>query len=230
MHYFEHDTSAGSDDKILTLRLEHGGAAVDAYWVILEQIYDDESPLKIFGNQRKTQSVSHRLCVGSDLLETWVHSMVDIGLLEACENDPDSVTSERAMQNIERYRQKVETARQNGKKGGRKPKQKPPANQMGTNPVSGRKALKTKTKGLGFDKQNPKPLASGGAAAADAAPPAALLCSQCDVPVRKDRQSGHYECDLCHELFELVDGRLVVWKPREWHDGERVELREGNPE
>ena len=216
MHYFEHDTSAGSDDKILTLRIEHGGAAVDAYWVILEQIYDDEEPLKIFGNQRKTQSVSHRLCIGSDLLETWVHSMVDIGLLEACENDPDSVTSSRAMDNIARYHKKVETARQNGKKGGRKakqkPKGKPPANQLGTNPVSGRKTLKTK--GFGFDKQNQKPDASGVAAAADAAPPAALLCPECGVRVLKNNQTPHLDCPQCHRIFNPESGHLVEWRPR----------------
>ena len=50
MRYFDHDTTAGSDDKIMALRLAHGGAAVDAYWVLLEMMYQSETELVIFGN------------------------------------------------------------------------------------------------------------------------------------------------------------------------------------
>lgn len=202
VRYFDHDSKAGVDDKIITLRIEHGGAAVDAYWTILEQIYDDEAPLEILGNQHKTKSVSHRLCVGSEQLEEWVKSMIDIGLLEVDESNPKAVTSRRAMENIERYHQKQETARQNGKKGGRKTKQKPSGNQSASDVGGGREANKTKTKGFGFDKQNQKP-AGPDAAAAGAAPPlpsgwvrTGILCPRCKSHEVK-KPDGELVCPKC---------------------------------
>lgn len=147
MRYFDHDTSAADDDKIMALRMDCGGAAVDAYWAVLEKIYRDESPLVLSENLPGTKALTHRLCVGFEQLKTWCMSMVDVGLLvekreheDALglgENDDEHVvilTSERAMDNITAYNEKRETARQNGKKGGRKPT----GNQQGTDPDSKR--------------------------------------------------------------------------------------------
>ncbi len=173
MHYFDHETTANSDEKIMLLRLSCGGAAVDAYWVLLELIYDDEKPLKIFDNPLKTQSVCHRLNVGFELFEKWVLTMLEIGLFERVENDESSITSERAMANIAKYQRKAEIARENGKKGGRKPKRKTqqkPSGLPNRNPAEcNLVATKTKTKGFGFDKQNQKPLEDSAASAAKAA-------------------------------------------------------------
>ena len=69
MEYFNHDSAAGGDDKIIALRLECGGAAVDAYWVVLEQIYRDETALDIFGNQHVLRSVCHRLATDAETLK-----------------------------------------------------------------------------------------------------------------------------------------------------------------
>lgn len=45
MLYFSHDTKASVDEKIMQLRLEFGGAAVDAYWYLVERIYEKETKL-----------------------------------------------------------------------------------------------------------------------------------------------------------------------------------------
>lgn len=143
MRYFDHDTGACSDDKIVVLRLECGGAAVDAYWSILETIYRTESALVLDGNQPSTKALCFRLGVGFEKLLEWCESMERIGLLAFGKDDETRAAtafSQRAMDNIDEYRRKCETARQNGKKGGRKPTVKPTGNQGGTKAVSERLA------------------------------------------------------------------------------------------
>jgi hypothetical protein len=60
--------------------------------------------------------------------------MRDVGLVTVVENSDGTITvhSIRAQENIDSYRKKCETARENGKKGGRKPK----ANRKKTNSVN----------------------------------------------------------------------------------------------
>lgn len=202
MIYFDHDTGAMGDPKMTELCIECGPGAIAAYWCILEQIYRDETPLVLFGNQggnrTLTKVVSHWLCIDSETLESWVSAMLDIGLLETDENDPNAVTSKRAMSNIEAYKAKRETARQNGKKGGRRTQRKPNANQTLTESVSGRKANKRKEKVLVTHKGLPNTAASGDAAAAGAAPPAA--CPKCGSPLSATSVSSTgWWCDACME-------------------------------
>ena len=45
MKYFDHDVEAYKDDKIVLLRRECGGAAIDAYWTLLELIYREETEM-----------------------------------------------------------------------------------------------------------------------------------------------------------------------------------------
>lgn len=45
MLYFDHDTAAMGDPKLSELCIEHGPGAVAAYWVALEQIYREETPV-----------------------------------------------------------------------------------------------------------------------------------------------------------------------------------------
>ena len=207
MEYFNHDTTAGGDDKIIALRLECGGAAVDAYWVILEQLYRDETPLVIFGNQHVTRSVCHRLATDSETLKTWILAMIEIGLLETTVENPDAIHSPRATENINAYKLKAETARQNGKKGGRKPKEKPSKNQSGnpsgTNAETKAKANKIKeNKSIDTHKGYQILTTSGGAAAVKTAPPAAVSsCPLCDVPLFKNTQTGKWTCPHCGDTF-----------------------------
>lgn len=209
MKYFDHDTTASGDDKIVSLRLECGGAAVDAYWVILEQLYRDETPLDIFGNQHLTRSVCHRLVTDAETLKTYVFAMVEIGLLNFTDENKREIYSPRASKNIKAYTEKCETARQNGKKGGRKPKEKPNANQGGnqtlTDCVTKAKANKRKEKkDIGTHKEYliSSNDASGDAAADKPAPPSAKpFCPMCDVPLWKNTQTGKYRCGTCFDEY-----------------------------
>ena len=208
MRYFDHDTNASDDDAVMALRLEHGGAAVDCYWALLEKMYRDERPLSIFGTDwetnTETKSVSHRLCLGSDELKKYIGTMLEVGLLEGT---PEKLYSKRAVENIKTYQQRAETARQNGKKGGRKPTRKPSRNRVGsdvaTNEETKTLARKEK-KSIGFDKQNQYQYAADGAGALDA-PPTAIQCPTCDAPMERTnlRKAGTdrhiWRCPLCHE-------------------------------
>lgn len=219
MEYFNHDTTAGGDDKIIALRLECGGAAVDAYWVILEQIYRDETELDFFGNQHLTRSVCHRLATDEKTLKTWISSMLEIGLLESNEKNGGAVYSERAFSNIQAYKLKVETARQNGKKGGRKPTKKPKENQSQnrkeTDAKTDVKANKIKeNKDFGLHKVNQKSFTESAATAASAASlsdekQAAPHCPMCDSLLRFDARKSTWNCYGCNDTF---DHERINWR------------------
>lgn len=134
MLYFNHDTQASKDDRIIALRSSMGGAAVDAYWTIIELIHRDETELVLGENQMLTKSVSAWLFTDEKTLMQWVEYMLEVGLLVLCDRTSESVivTSERAKENIVAYQQKAETARENGKNGGRKPSK----NRVGSTSVS----------------------------------------------------------------------------------------------
>lgn len=161
MLYFDHDTSAADDDKIVVLRDEHGGAAVDAYWTILERIYKDETDLVFGKNQVQTKALTRRLGLGFDDLQTYISAFFDIGLLEDVATDEQRsegicvLHSKRASDNIAAYNERKETARRNGSKGGRKPKanrtltksvsnREPTANQDLTQPKTNKRKVKEK--------------------------------------------------------------------------------------
>lgn len=126
MYYFEHDTGASKDSKILMLRKQHGGAAVDAYWSIIELFYKEECPLTFSGDNPEVFALSMWLCCELEELHAWVDAMVRIGLLEDISDDgePMTIWSDRVGQRVADYQSKNEIARQNGKKGGRPRKQK----------------------------------------------------------------------------------------------------------
>ena len=168
MLYFDHDTSAADDDKIVVLRDEHGGAAVDAYWTVLERIYRDETDLVFGKNQVQTKALTRRLGLGFDELQTYISAFFDIGLLEDVATDEQRsegicvLHSKRASDNIAAYNERKETARRNGSKGGRKPKanrtltksasdRKPTANQDLTQPKTNKRKEKEKKRGVEGD-------------------------------------------------------------------------------
>lgn len=121
MQYFSHDTSAHKDEKIMLLRRRHGGAAVDAYWTILEIMYRDETQMKPTQNPIGFESVSMFLQCSVEELEKWVETMCSLGLLDCAEDEDGgyAIFSHRAMKNIEGYQDRVEKNRENGGKGGR---------------------------------------------------------------------------------------------------------------
>ena len=163
MRYFDHDTTAHKDELIQALRLECGGAAVDAYWAIVECIYRDETDLVLGANRPETKSVTHWLCTDYVTLESYIEAMGEVGLLTVAENEDGSYTlhSERASENIAAYQQRSKTARQNGKKGGRKPnanqwltETEPNPNPTLTQPLAKEKE-KEKEKIIGSSKEEP---------------------------------------------------------------------------
>lgn len=119
MQYFNHDTSAASDSKIVALRLTHGGAAVDCFWVIAEQIFRDEKPLNLFGNPVGFSVITHLVSASVSDVQKWVETMLVLGLLKRVGDNGESVISDRMETNLSDYHAKAETARQNGAKGGR---------------------------------------------------------------------------------------------------------------
>lgn len=187
MRYFDHDTTASGDDLILALRIEHGGAAVDCYWAILEQIYREESPSVIVRNRPETQALCARLALGFDMVYEYVSTMVAYGLFDADETSDggyENVISKRARANIEAYQKMCEKNRANGQKGGRKPKRKPTGNRAATqteteSDASGGDKKRKEKKVLGFDKQNPNTDAEHGADAGKPAPRSARKCRKC---------------------------------------------------
>lgn len=217
MRYFNHDTNAASDDLVLQLRMEHGGAAIDAYWTILEYIYGEEQPLAFGENRRETKVVMHRLCVGFDTLEKYVKTMVDLGLLLSRKYRDDNyhlISSIRADEAIESYHARAETARQNGKKGGRprKPNANPDETQSVSSSVSKKnqseKLTKTKTKRVGFDKQN-QTLPARADALEGAPSGGRMKCIRCGSTVHRDGEMWH--CPRCMTVLP----ESVEWEPEQ---------------
>lgn len=152
MLYFNHDTNASRSEELTALRVTCGGAAVDAYWMLVELIHERETELVLFDNQSLTKSVCHWLNTDEDTLFGWVTEMQNIGLFT--EPEPGTIEgngvilhSGRAIDNILEYVKKSETARRNGSKGGRKPT----ANQTLTNSVPSAKLSKSKSKSKSKD-------------------------------------------------------------------------------
>lgn len=198
MRYFDHDTTASTDPGIMSLRLLAGGAAVDAYWYMVELMYREETNCFAFANQLGLPLVSHMLNTDEKTLESYVSAMCDVGLFERVESDVLTVRSERVGENVAAYEEKRETARRNGKSGGRKPTRKPSGNQAGskseTKSVSNEKPdakLRKEKKGFGLDKPNQTLGVPPAAAAAGAAP---------DGPQEEPKWSSGPRCE-CGGVF-----------------------------
>lgn len=121
MKFFDHDCDAHKDAKILRLRKKHGGAAVDAYYTMLEMIYESEHAIAPALDPMGYGAIAIYLMCEEEELAAWVDTMCETGLL-SCDTDQDGVAwldSPRAQDTIERYKSRKLTARENGKKGGR---------------------------------------------------------------------------------------------------------------
>lgn len=217
MLYFDHDTDASTSGELLDLRCEFGGAAVDCYWYILEQIYRDETPWVIFAKGSVKKSVAIQLCASQDDVEKWINAMVDMGLFHIvrdADGEPRAITSMRAMARIDVFNKRAETARENGKKGGR-PKgsknRKKPSRLANGNPdetqdkPSGNqnpKLKKRKEKGF-LLKENP--ISNNGDAVENASP----RCPQCGGGMRFDADIDGWRCrdGSCRATVRKSDSR-----------------------
>lgn len=119
MRYFDHDTRASQDDKIVALRLACGGAAIDAYWCIIEKIYAEEKGLCV-EQPGVVRALAHNLCVSDEQLKTYINVMVEVGLLcwSADEGGRACVISARSASTIENYHERARKSSLAGKKSG----------------------------------------------------------------------------------------------------------------
>ena len=213
MRYFDHDTTAASDDLIMALRLEHGGAAVDCYWAVIEQIYRDEGPVAIDEKRPETKALSVRLAIAYQELEKYVNTMISYGLLciaETGEEDCLHVTSERAEENILAYQEKCKKARLNGAKGGKKSTRKANANRTAKRTLtkSGSDGRAKKRKGIEYLYGTQIPNAKDVADAEKSAPPSAQcdskvpVCPLCASPVKFDAKGMTWRCGICGDVKE----------------------------
>ena len=145
MKYFDHDTEAYKDDKIVLLRQECGGAAVDAYWTLLEVIYRDETEIKPNENRFGFASVCFFLRVSEEQLTEWIEAMVKYGLLDKTEDENGivSISSPRAEETISGYRERCSKNKANGGKGGR-PKKTPVQDGRAENPKTDGKPMENR--------------------------------------------------------------------------------------
>ena len=211
MQYFDHSTSAATDSKIMQLRLECGGAAVDAYWYFVEQIHRDERPLCV-GNATAMRVHCHTLCTDSETLENWILAMRNAGLIEYDETG-ENVTSPRAQENIDSYKAKREKASSAAKSRWDNADAKRPhkrtqcnrnANAMPTkqNNTTSSNAINSITTA----NETPAVAAAAKAAPTDEKKP---FCPMCDTPVWKNTQTGRYRCGTC---FDEYDEGKAVWR------------------
>ena len=119
MQYFDHSTTAASDDKIIALRMFYGHGAVDAYWALVERVHRDEVPMK--DDRFSIGSFAQTLCEDAETVNGWLKGMIEIGLVDKTE---DGYTSKRMAENIGRYHAKVEQSSNAGKASAAKRKQR----------------------------------------------------------------------------------------------------------
>lgn len=142
MKYFDHDVEAYKDDKLVLLRRDYSGAAVDAYYALIEWIYREETEIKPNDNPVGFASVCFFLQVSEDQLNEWIEGMVKYGLL--IQTEGGGLTSQRAAENIDGYKSRCASNKANGGKGGRprktpvqterKTEEKPKENPLETQP------------------------------------------------------------------------------------------------
>jgi len=213
MQYFDHSTDAATDPKIMQLRLECSGAAVDAYWYLVEQMHRDEHPLCV-SNANVMRVHCHTLCTDIQTLEKWVEAMVSIGLFHNVGNDGE-IFSQRIEGNVSKYQAKQEKARSaaesrwnnaDAMQTHKRTQSKRNANAMPTkqNKTNSSNAIKSIT----TTKEAPVV-----AAAAEAAPPVAKEekphCPLCNIKVYKNTQTGKWRCGNC---FNEFPDESVVWR------------------
>lgn len=209
MQYFDHNVNAATDPKVMQLRLEQGGAAVDAYWYLIEQMHRDERPICVC-NASAMRVHCHTLCTDADTLEKWLESMVLIDLLSFDESG-ENVYSERTMKNIDKYQSKQEKARSAAESrwGNANVKQTHKRTQCKRN-ADALPTKQNKTNRSNATKGITSSIASDGADAGETAPPpqGKPYCPKCGSKVWKNPQTGRFDCDECRSELKASE---VVW-------------------
>lgn len=201
--YFDHSTTAATDPKVMQLRLEHSGAAVDAYWYMIEQMHRDERGI-CTSDAGALRVHCHTLCTSVEELKTWLSAMVSIGLLERDEQTGE-IVSKRAAQNIAEYQAKSRKASSAAEKRWSNANKDATAKRTQCNRKADAMPTKqNKTKGSNATKGITTLPAAGGAAAAEAAPPAAWKtpkCPMCESKLYRNKQTAKWDCPTCFEAY-----------------------------
>lgn len=201
MQYFNHDTDASKDEKILALRIQEGGAAVDAYWYLIEKMHYEESSLCI-SNAAVMRAHCAVLCTDLETLKGWIKACIDVELFSYAE-DENYIISDRVDANIGGYHNRKEQAAQAAKARWDKEKGKCNSTASAMRPHSKRNANKIKEKSS-ITTRNTTTLGTGGAGAE--APPAQELsekptCPKCDKTPVFIVKSSQWNCEE-HGIIE----------------------------
>ena len=150
MQYFNHDTDAGSDSKIVALRMFYGHGAVDCYWTLTELVYRDEQPFQ--DTRYALGALAQSMGASIEEVEEWIAGMVDIGLLSRTD---DGIISERMEKNIAGYHEKREQSSRAGKASAEKRRKQKTNDRLTTveRPLNDRSTNKIK-KNKGFAEQS----------------------------------------------------------------------------
>lgn len=200
MQYFDHATDAATDPKIMQLRLECGGAAVDAYWYIIEQMHRDEKSICV-EDARAMRVHCHTLCVDEETLKSWFSAMVSIGLFHIDENTGEGY-SKRAMDNIGKFQEKRQKASSSAKSrwSNADAKQTDKRKQSKRN-ANAMLTKQNKTKDSSAIKSTTNLSVEGAAAAVETAPPSPPRCPLCESELFRNTQTGQWTCTGCCEVY-----------------------------
>lgn len=211
MLYFDHDASASTDPKIMQLRLECGGAAVDAYWYLVEQMHREEGAICI-GDAGALRVHCHTLCAEKDEFKTWILAMISVGLM-CSEDDTNTVYSPRAINNVNEYKAKREKASSAAKSrwsnadAEKTHKRKNCDRNATAMPIKEKKRNSSNAiKSITTANETSAVAAAAKAAPTDEKKP---FCPMCDTPVWKNTQTGKYRCGTC---FDEYDEGKAVWR------------------
>lgn len=194
MQYFNHDTDASKDEKILALRIQEGGAAVDAYWYLIEKMHYEESSLCV-SNAAVMRAHCAVLCTDLETLNRWIKACIEVELFNYTE-DENHIISDRVDANIGGYHNRKEQAAQAAKARWDKEKGKSGSNATAKRTQSKRNANKRKEKSS-ITTRNTTTLGTVGAGAE--APPVQeeatrLACPECRKFPKLEIKTGKWIC------------------------------------
>ena len=131
-YYFQHDSNAHNDPKMLAMRIKKGWEGIGLYWTFLE-ILRDLPGYKYECSNGYIAEIELRLSTAQATLQAWLNEACEIGLLTKKDGFLYSESFLRRMEEIDEKRAKLSEA---GRRGGLKSSQaqarlKPPSSRKG---------------------------------------------------------------------------------------------------
>ena len=151
MEWFKHDIGSYRSDQIQALRISSGSEAVDVYYALIEELYENEGSLTLEENQVKTKCFLFALRLVFTRFLELLESIEDAELLEVSRVEKDgetvsvTVSSRRVSRTIESMKELSKIRSQSGKMGGRPRNQETKAKANGKQTETKAKANAPKT-------------------------------------------------------------------------------------